>query len=77
MAEDAGRGILGGEFLQQLIEGVLLGVGAGVGSFAVLVEPTLIDDAETAVIVVAGMDTLDALGQQGCHVTVAAHIVVV
>lgn len=77
MTEDAGMRIVGSEFLQQFVERVLLGVGAGIGSFAVLVEATLINDAEAAVVVVAGMDALDALGQQGNHISIAAHIVVV
>ena len=37
VAEDAGIGVLGGEGLQQLVEGVLLGLGASVGRMAVLI----------------------------------------
>ena len=77
MAEDAGRGIFGGELLQQLVERVFLGLGAGVGGLAVLIESALIDDAQAAVVVVAGMDTLHTFGQHWDHITVAAHIVVV
>lgn len=63
MAEDAGRGIFGGELLQQLVERVLLGLGAGVGGLAVLIESALIDDAQRTVVVVAGMHALHTLGQ--------------
>ena len=61
MAHDSGSGIFGGKLLQQLIERVLLGLGAGVGSFAVLIKTALIDDAQRTVVVVAGMDALDGL----------------
>lgn len=77
MAHDAGLGVLGGEFFQQLVERVLLGLGAGVGSFTVLIESALIDNAQRTVVVVAGMDTLHTFGQHWDHITVAAHIVVV
>ena len=77
MAHDAGRGVLGGELLQQLVERVLLGLGAGVGSLAVLIESALIDDAQRTVVVVAGMHALHTLGQHWDHITIAAHIVVV
>lgn len=77
MAHDAGLGVLGGEFLQQLVERVLLGLGAGVGGLAVLIESALIDNAQRTVVVVAGMYALHALGQHRNHVTIAAHIVVV
>lgn len=56
---------------------MFLGLGAGVGSFTVLIESALIDDAQAAVVVVAGMDTLHTFGQHWDHITVAAHIVVV
>lgn len=45
VAEDAGIGVLGGEGLQQLVEGVLLGLGASVGRMAVLIKTALIDYA--------------------------------
>lgn len=77
MAENAGLRVVGSEFLQQLVERVLLGVGAGIGCFPVLVEASFIDDTEAAVVVVAGMHALNGLWQQGNDVTIAAHIVVV
>ena len=61
VAEDAGSGILSCEFFQQLVERVLLGLSAGVGSFAVLIKTALIHDAQRTVVVVAGMDALDGL----------------
>lgn len=77
MAEDASIGIVGSEVFQQLVERVLLGIGAGIGSFAVLVEASLIDNAKATVVVVAGMNALDGFWQQGDDITIAAHIVVV
>ena len=77
MAEDAGIGVLGGEGLQQLVEGVLLGLGASVGRMAILIKTALIDDAQRTVVVMAGMDALDGLGQQGDDITIAADIVMV
>ena len=77
MTENAGLGVVTGEVFQQLVERVLLGIGAGIGGLAVLIEAPLIDDTERTVVVVAGMDALHGLGQQGNHVAIAAHIVVV
>ena len=77
VAEDAGIGIVGNEVFQQLVEGVLLGVGTGVGSNALLIQSALIDDAQTTVVVVTGMDALDALGQQGDNISVTTDIVVI
>lgn len=77
MAEDAGIGVLGGEGLQQLVEGVLLGLGTSVGRMAVLIKTALIDYAQRTVVVMAGMDALDGLGQQGDDVTIAADIIMV
>ena len=77
VADDAGIGVLGGEFLQQLVEGVLLGLSAGVGRMALLIETALIDNTEGTVVVMAGMDALDGLGQQGNDTAIVADIVVV
>ena len=77
VAEDAGIGIVGSEVFQQLVEGVLLGVGTGVGSNALLIQSTLIDDAQTTVVVVTGMDALDTLGQQGDNISVTTDIVMI
>ena len=77
VAENAGLGILGSEFLQQFVERVLLGIGASIGSNAVLIQTTFIDDTEGTVVVVAGMYTLDALRQQGNDIAIAADVVVV
>lgn len=77
VADDAGRGILGSELLQQLIERVLLGLGTGIGRMTMLIETALIDDAKGTVVVVAGMDALDSLWQQGYDIAIAAYIVVV
>lgn len=77
MAEDAGIGVLGGEDLQQLVEGVLLGLGASVGRMAVLIKTALIDYAQRTVVVMAGMDALYGLGQQRDDIAIAADIVVI
>ena len=77
MPNDAGIGVLGGELLQEFVEGVLLGLRAGVGSLAVLVEATLIDNTQRAGVVMAGMDALDGLWQQGDDAAIVADVVVV
>ncbi len=77
MAEDAGIGVLGGEGLQQLVEGVLLSLGASVGRMAVLIKTALIDYAQRTVVVMAGMDALDGLGQQRDDIAIATDIVMV
>ena len=77
VAEDAGIGVLGGEVFQQLVEGVLLGLGASVGWMAVLIKTALIDYAQRTVVVMAGMDALDGLGQQRDDIAIAADIVMV
>ncbi len=77
VADDAGCGVLGSELLQQLIERVLLGLGTGIGRMTMLIETTLIDNAKGTVVVVAGMDALDSLRQQGYDSAIAAYIVVI
>ena len=77
MAEDAGTGIGLGELLQQHVERVLLGIGAGVSRTSLGIETALIDDAERTVVVMLGMNALDTLGQQGDDVAVTADIVVI
>ena len=63
MSQDAGIGIIFVEVLQELVKGVLLSFGTSVGGMAVLIETSFIDDTKGAVVVVAGMNALDALGQ--------------
>ena len=41
------------------------------------IQSALIDDAQTTVVVVTGMDALDALGQQGDNISVTTDIVVI
>ena len=55
MAYDAGLGIFSCQILQQLVEGVLLGFGAGVVCLAFLVQSALVHNAERAVVVMPGM----------------------
>ena len=77
VADDAGIGIVVGKGLQQLVEGMLLGLGAGVFCNAFCIKTSFIDDTKGAVVVMAGMDTLDALGQQRYDTAIVADIVVV
>ena len=77
MTENASIGVLGSEFLQQLVKGVLLGLGTSIGRLAVLIKTTFIDNAKRTVVVVTGMDALDGLWQQGNDITIATDIVVV
>ena len=77
MADDAGIRVLGSEFFQQFVKGVLLGLGASIGRLAVLIKTALIDNAQGTVVVVTGMNALDCLGQQGNNIAIAADIVVV
>ena len=77
MAEDAGIGILRSQFLQQLVERMLLGFSAGVGFASLFIQAALIHDTQATVVVVAGMNALDGLGQQGDDVAIATHVVVV
>ena len=51
MAKDLGIGIIGLQSTQQGDEGVLLGRGAGVGSFAIGIETSLIANANTVGVV--------------------------
>ena len=77
VTEDASIRVVGCEFLQQLIQGVLLGLGTGVGRMAVLVETSLIDDAKGAPVVAFYMDALDRLGQERDDTAIVTDIVVV
>ena len=77
VTEDASIRVVGCEFLQQLIQGVLLGLGTGVGRMTVLVETSLIDDAKGTPVVTLHMDALDALREQGDDVAIASHVPVI
>ena len=77
MTDDAGIRVLGSEFLQQLVKGVLLGFGASISRLAVLIKTTFIDNTQRTVVVVTGMNALNGLGQQGNDIAIAADIVVV
>ena len=77
MTNDAGSRVVAGEGFEQLVEGVLLGFGAGVGRFAVGIETAFIDNTEGTVVVALDMNALDALGEQGDDAAIVTHIVVV
>ena len=77
VAEDAGIWVVAGEIFQQLVEGVLLGLSAGVGRMALLIETSLVDDAKGAPVVAFDMDALDRLGQERDDTAIVTDIVVV
>jgi len=77
VTKDAGIGVVTGEIFQQLVEGVLLGLSAGVGRMALLIETSLVDDTKGAPVVAFDMDALDALREQGDDVAIASHVPVV
>lgn len=77
MADDAGLGVLDGQILQQVKHGLLLGLGASVGFFAVGIETALIADTERAAVVVAGMSPADVLGENGYYLAIQTDVVVV
>ena len=56
---------------------MLLQLGAGVGSFALLVETAFVANGDGTVVVAYGMDALDTLGQNGDDCAVALNIIVV
>ena len=74
VTKDAGIGVVTGEIFQQLVEGVLLGLSAGVGRMALLIETSLIDDTKGAPVVAFDMDALDALRQEGDDVAIATDV---
>ena len=77
MPEDAGVGIIKSKILQQLIEGVFLGLGPGIAGSAVLVQATFVDNAEGTVVVMTGVNALDVLRQERNDISVETDVVVV
>ena len=77
MAEDASIRVVGCEGLQELVEGVLLGLDTGVGRMAMLIEASLVDDAKGTPVVAFDMDALDGLRQERDDTAIVADIVVV
>ncbi len=77
MAEDASIRVVGCEGLQELVESVLLGLGAGVGRMTMLIETSLVDDAKGTPVVAFDMDALDGLRQERYDTAIVADIVVV
>ena len=75
--EDAGVGIIKSKILQQLIEGVFLGLGPGVAGSAVLVQATFVDNAEGTVVVMTGVNALDILRQERNDIAVETDVIVV
>ena len=77
MADDAGIGVFLGEGLKKRPEGGLLSWRPGVGRLTSFIHTTFIHNPEGAVVVVAGMNALDGLGQQRNDIAIAADIIVV
>ena len=77
MAEDTSIRVVTSEIFQQLVEGVLLGLGAGVGRMTMLIETSLVDDAKGTPVVAFDMDALDGLRQERDDTAIVADIVVV
>ena len=77
MAHDAGGGILLMEFLQKFEEGMLLFLCASISRSPFLIIATFVADADGAFVVVAGMGTLDSLGQNWDYFAIATDIVVI
>ena len=77
VAKDASLRIVLSEGFQQLVEGMLLSLGAGIVRSSSLIQATLIDDAKGTMVVVSGMNTLDTLGQQRDDIAAASDIVVI
>ena len=77
VAEDAGIWVVAGEIFQQLVEGVLLSLSAGVGRMTLFIEASLIDNAKGTAVVAFDMDTLHVLWQEWDDTAIVAHIVVV
>ena len=77
VAYDAGIGIVAGEGLQQLIEGMPLSLGASICRTAILVQPALVDYTKGTTVIAFDMNTLYTLGQQRNDISVTPDIVVV
>ena len=74
MTKDLGIGVIGLQSTKQGDEGVLLGLSAGVGGMAEIIEASLVDDTKGAPVVAFDMDALDALGEQGDDVAIATDV---
>ena len=77
MPNDPGIRILCREFLEQGEHRGLLGLSPGVGRTPLLIQPTLVADAERATVVVAGMSPTDILRENGDDGTVTTDIIMI
>ena len=77
VADDSRLGIILMQLLQQLVEGVLLQLGAGVGSITIGVKASFVADGYRTVVVTNGMNTTNALWQNGDDAAIAAHVIVI
>jgi len=77
VAHDMGFWIGLSKLFQEGTHGGFLGLSAGVGRMALLIEASLIDDTKGAPVVAFDMDALDALSQEGDDVAIAADVPVI
>lgn len=77
MTDDAGIGVVNPQRAEQGKERVPLGRRAGVGRVAVLVESTLIADADTMVVIAFGMSPCHCLRAGEVQLSVPCDVVVV
>ena len=77
MAQDAGVRIVRLQLAEQIEERTLLGVGAGVGRPALLVQTAFIADADAMVVPAGGMGTDVMDGTAAVHLTVARDVEVI
>ena len=77
VAEDLGIGIIDLQRLQQMPHGGFLLLGAGVGSFSVGQQSTLVANADGVLVIVPGMGSWQVLVPRLVQLTVTGDIVVV
>ena len=77
MTKDLGIGIIGLQSTQQGDEGMLLGRGACVGSFAIGIETSLIANANTVGVVATGMGSNHILGAALVEMAILGDVVMV
>ena len=77
MAKDLGIGVIGLQSSKQGDEGMLLGRGAGVGSFAIGIETALITNANGMGVVATGMGSNHLLGTAHVEFAILGDVVMV
>jgi hypothetical protein len=77
VTDDASLRVLGGQILQQVEHGFLLGIGASIGNAAFSIDTALIADTEGTAVVVAGMSPTDVLGENGYYLAIHTDIIMI